>query len=142
MAFMPVASAAVCICHDSRTGIKTEFHSALVNIVTERLHSGGEAFGVGLEIAVFVALLQKPRIVHLNDIVSCVAEAFFNHRVGCFAYHLFIDIGIAEIVPCVPPHGRLLCKNHFVSPSVLSFLDSSAAFSFSSGLGSEETSIS
>jgi len=65
--------------HKSRGGMSGERNNYVVGEIT---HAAGEARHVGLQLAVRVALLVQPAVVHVDVLVAHRRVALGHHQIG------------------------------------------------------------
>src|SRR5438477_6763613 len=101
-----VAAAAGTAAAGGRAGVRVDaqLESLAMHIVRQRLHAGWEALGVGLDVAVGVAL-ALPAIVNVHVLEAGVLQARLDHGIGGLADQSLVDIA-GKFVPAVPAHLR------------------------------------
>jgi len=75
-----------------------------MHIVRQCLYAGREALGVGLNVAVGVAL-ALPAIVNVHVLVAGVLHAGLHHGIGGLSDQALVDFA-GKFVPAVPAHLR------------------------------------
>jgi len=101
-----VAPAAGIAAAGERAGarVDAELEAVGMEVIGEGFHAARKLGGIGDEVALRVALFERPGVVDDEVVVAGVAHAIFDHGFGGFADDAFVDVA-GEGVPAVPAHG-------------------------------------